>query len=89
MNSVIPSLVAYINLVLEPMLSYLSLKQHPFYIIALLVHLVKIMSEKHSTISAIDNRTTSQVYDYQINPGTVWSRQLAFCTLRPKARQTM
>ena len=54
MNSVIPSLVTYINLVLEHKLSYLSLKQHPFYIIALLVHLVTIMSEKHSTISAIE-----------------------------------
>ena len=54
MNSVIPSLVAYINLVLEPMLSYLSLKQHPFYIITLFMILVKIMPEKHSTISAIE-----------------------------------
>lgn len=63
MNSVIPSLVTYINLVLEHKLSYLSLKQHPAFIITLFMILVKIMPEKHSTISRIDNGIISQLYD--------------------------
>jgi hypothetical protein len=54
MNSVILSLVTYINLVLEHKLSYLSLKQHPVFIITLFMIMVKIMPEKHSTISAIE-----------------------------------
>lgn len=63
MNSDIPSYVAYINIALEPKLSYLSLKQHPAFIITPLMILVKIMPEKHSTISRIDIGIISRLYD--------------------------